>query len=418
MRKSNIWSAKAHALDRYRWKLLRQRHGIPGSSVRFLRDAFKDLIFGICAHFRLANPDIDASACDFLLLQSAPKVIRFQRKKRLIETLRQRQHRLVETALDVPSALLSSRRLCHPNQSVPLRYFGYAAHAQWLVRHYRPHIVLNDRNGSYFAPFLRLALDAVDAKLVQLAHATTLETSSRLGMNDYHYYFLFGRSSLDALLRRKLIFGTSTAVIAGSYMIDEAYRLPPPTAERRTLLVLGVGPDKEKLEGYRRTYALLLEWAVAHPEYQVMVKAHPRSSMAFWNDAQGLANNLTVLPSTITLAEALSQASLIINIMSNAVIEAGLSGRPILYVNCAQDNDVFGQAQFFPGPIRDGHTLTKAIETVERDYPMYCQNSLNFSKYHIEHGQKGLDINIEALERILRGNPLTVYCSVIPESLS
>src|SRR5690606_28367422 len=124
------------------------------------------------------------------------------------------------------------------------RYFGLAAYAQWLVEHHQPRILLNDRNGSLYAPFLRLALNARGSLLVHLAHATTVEGSRRLGMNDYDYYFLFGQSSLEALQARKLRFGSSTAVLAGSHMIDDDYVMPAPDLATRTLLILGVGPDK------------------------------------------------------------------------------------------------------------------------------------------------------------------------------
>lgn len=411
----NPWSEKARALDRYRWELLRQKHGVWDSAIRFLRDALQDFAFGICAYLRIGQQDVQTK-CDFLLLQSAPKVIDFQRKKRLIQTLQARGHSLVETALDTPSRLLLSRRLFWPEQSVPIRYFGYAAHAQWLVRHYNPRIILNDRNGSYFLPFVRLTLETVNAKLVHLAHATTLEDSSRLSMNDYHYYFLFGRSSLDALRQRKIMFGTSTAVIAGSYMVDESFRFLPPDVKQKTVLVLGVGPDKEKLAGYQDTYTLLHDWAIINPDYRLIIKAHPRSKMELWSRLSHNVTNIEILSGSITLSEALARASIVVNIMSNAIIEAGFSGRPIVYVNCATEKDIFGQVRFFPGPIQNVSALSDAIESVERDYEMCCQRSREFSEYHLENGSKGLEVNVQILEHILQDIPLAMNTSVLNES--
>lgn len=410
----NPWMAKAKALDRYRWALLRQRHGRIGSGLRFLRDAIKDSFFGALAYFRLDHGH-EQLACDFLLLQSAPKVIRLQRKKLLINALQNGGYRLIETALKAPRELLAERCFCRPGASVPLRYFGYAAHAQWLETHYRPRVVLNDRNGSLFAPFIKLALDAVKAKLVHLAHATTVDSSARLSMNDYHYYFLFGRSSLDALRKRKLLFGSSLAVVAGSHMVDESYSLPRPDPACKTLLILGVGPDKEKLDSYLQTYALLRDWASANAEYSVLVKAHPRSSTAFWT-APPMPPNLQLLPSTMTLADALARASIVINILSNAIIEAGLSGRPVIQVNCADSRDMFGQSRFFGPPLRDVGTLTHAIQAIEKDYALHCKQSTDFSEYHLEQGVEGLKNNIQALENILRGHLPTMQCEALAES--
>ncbi len=200
---ANPWAAKARALDRYRWLLLRERHGLLGSAPRFAREALGDWWFGVRAKSHLAE-SVTAEPCDFLLLQSAPKVIAFQRKKLLIEGLRGRGDNLVETALQAPKAILRERLLKRPPHPVPTRYFGIAAYAEWLVEQHQPRVLLNDRNGSLYAPFLRLALNARGSRLVHLAHATTVEGSRRLGMNDYDYYFLFGQSSLEALQAREL----------------------------------------------------------------------------------------------------------------------------------------------------------------------------------------------------------------------
>ncbi|MBD9427378.1 capsule biosynthesis protein [Pseudomonas sp. PDM15] len=404
---ANPWAAKARALDRYRWLLLRERHGLAGSALRFAREALSDWWFGVRANSRLAEAG-PVEPCDFLLLQSSPKVIKLQRKKLLIEALRARGHRLIETALREPRVLLRERQLSRPPFRVPTRYFGIAAHAQWLVEHYQPRVLLNDRNGSLYSPFLRLALNARQSVLVHLAHATTGEGSRRLGMNDYDYYFLFGQSSLDALQARELRFGTSTAVLAGSHMIDKAFDLPPADPARRVMLVLGVGPDKEKEAGYQRTYALLRDWAARNPDYQILIKAHPRSQVPFWQEAAGVLDNVSVLPRESSLAQALEQASVVINIMSNAVIEAGLAARPVISVNLSEDADIFGQRTFFGDVLRGVDELSRRLDALEKDYASAVVQSRDFGHFHLAHGSSGLEINLQILEQLLRREGLPV----------
>lgn len=394
------WSGKAAALDRYRWLLLRERHSWLGSAFRFAREAVGDWWFGVRARCRLAA-SIESESCDFLLLQSAPKVIAFQRKKLLIEALRSRGHLLVETALPEVSDILRERLLRPPPQSVPMRYFGYAAHAEWLAEHFAPKVVLNDRNGSLYSPFLRLALNARGNLLVHLAHASTVEGSRRLGMNDYDYYFLFGQSSLEALQARELRFGNSVAVLAGSHMIDSTYDLAPADPSVRTLLILGVGPDKEKEAGYQATYALLRDWAAAHSEYRVLIKAHPRSQIPYWRQVADTLPNVQVLPKACSLAEALSQASLVVNIMSNAVIEAALARRPVIYVNASGERDIFAQERFFGPCITSTDALQAGIAAVEGTYGGALQQGQAFAEYHLTHGCAGLARNLEALTALL-----------------
>ncbi len=399
------WADRARALDRYRWHLLRERYGVLGSAVRFAREALGDLRFGWRARRRLAA-QVAAEPCDFLLLQSAPKVIAFARKKAFIQAIRERGHSLLETALQSPRVICRERLLQAPPQAVPLRYFGYAAYSQWLVSHHQPAVLLNDRNGSLYSPFLRLAMHGRGRPLVHLAHASTVESSRRLGMNDYDYYLLFGRSSLEALQARTLRFGDSTAVLAGSHMIDSAYDLPFANPQQQRLLVLGVGPDKEKEPGYQRTYALLRDWAAANTDWQVLIKRHPRSQAGYWQSVAGDLPNVQLLAADCSLAEALGQASVVVNIMSNAVIEAGLAGRPVLYVNLSNDGDIFAQERFFGPRIETPAALQQGLERTVSAYDEHVEIARAFALFHLSHGSQGLAQNVRVLECLLHDQPL------------
>lgn len=400
MHMSNPWLDKSRALDRYRWLLLRERHGLLGSAVRFARDAIRDWLFGMRAMKRLAMGP-QGHSCDFLLLQSMAKVIPLQRKRLLKEALVARGYSLVEAALSERGEMLSGCMFCQPPHSLPTRYFGYAAHAQWLVEQHQPRILLNDRNGSLYSPFLRLALNARQSLLVHLAHATTVEGSLRLGMNDYDYYFLFGRSSLDALQGRSLRFGSSTAVLAGSHMIDSTYDLAPAEPGQRTLLILGVGPDKEKEAGYQAAYQLLRDWSREHSEYQVLVKAHPRSQVAFWRQVADEVPHLKVLPHDCHLADALQRASLVVNLKSNAVIEAALARRPVITVSVSGEEDIFAQQRFFGPCVATVNALQERISELERGYMSGVRQSEAFAEYHLANGCAGLSSNLDALAALL-----------------
>ena len=403
----------AGLLDRFRWRQLRMRHGRLGSAIRLLRDMLVDSFHGLQAR-RALDTNIRQEPCDILLLQSTPRVIDLQRKRLFKAALQDKGYRLLETALDDPDRLAAAKCYMAPTQAAPLRYYHYLAHAEWLMAKYSPRLLLNDRNGSLFAPFLRWVLNRAGRPLIQLAHATTVERSRRLDMNDYDYYFLFGRSSLEALQRRKLRFGSSTAVLTGSHMIDGAYDLPPADPLQRTLLILGVGPDKEKLAGYQKTYLLLREWAIAHPEYRLLVKAHPRSDVPFWRESATLVPNLAILPRECTLAEALSRASVAINIMSNAAIEAGLAGRPVVFVNASDDRDIFAQEHFLGGRQTTLAAMQTAIERIEADYPAAAHCAREFAEYHLAHGSQGLRKTIDTLEEILAMRPLTCEHATLP----
>jgi hypothetical protein len=395
------WQLKARQLDRYRWRLLREHHALAGATLRFARDAFLDFLFGVQARLLLPKVAPTSVPCDILLLQGAPKVIALKRKKLLIETLRGKGYELVESAQEEPRAVIARRLLTRPPQAVPLRYFGYAAYAEWLVTKHVPRLLLNDRNGSLCSPFLRLSLNRRGRPLVHLAHASTVESSRRLGMNDYDYYFLFGQSSLEALKARALRFGNSQAVLSGSHMIDKSYDLPVADPAWRTLLILGVGPDKEKEPGYRRTYELLQDWAAQHPEYHVLVKRHPRSGVTFWVEAASRLPNVTVLAQDCSLAQALEQSSLVVNIMSNAAIESALARRPVLFVNAGGDRDIFSQESYFGPRIRTADELANRVAVINENYLHHVRQAESFAEYHLAYGAQGLERTCELLERLM-----------------
>lgn len=395
------WVCKARELDSYRWKLLRERHGRCGSLLRMLRDRLLDTVHGVRAKSRMSASTV-AEPCEVLLLHSAPKSMKLQRKNILIDAVRNRGIHLAEAALRSPADACAQRMLLPPPQPVPLRYLAYAAHAQWLVETYQPKLLINERNGSFHVPFLRLALTARDACLLQLAHSATLDTSRRLAMNDYDYYGVFGRSSLVALQERTLRFGESTVVLVGSYLADETYDLPVADPSLRTLLILGVGPDREKESGYQQTYQLLRDWAGQHRDYRVLFKRHPRSKAQFWIEAEAQLPNVQLLDSQCSLAHALEQASVVVSIMSNAGIEAGLAGRPVIHVNAGSDVDIFAHALFFGPQVRDGDEFTRQLQALEQDYQRHVAQARAFADYHLVYGSQGLAKTTLLIENLLR----------------
>ena len=389
-----------HELDTFRWKQMRSRHGWLGSLLRITRDNAVNCLYGLAVKF-MRRKKVAAVKTDFLLLQSSPKVIGLQRKRLLKDAIRARGYQLEETALDDPIPLLKARAFLRPCSPTPLRYLIYAAHAEWLIQRYAPKVLLNDRNGTLYSPFLHAAIRRQQGYMIQLSHATTLEASRRLDMNDYDYYFLFGRSSLEALEARPLRFGNSTVLLTGSHMIDQSFDLPPADRTKRVVLILGVGPDKEKKAGYLRTYALLRDWASEHPDYLVIIKSHPRSTVPFWREAAETLVNINVLPPETTLPKALEQASLVVNIMSNAVIEAALAGRPIIYCNLSEERDIFSQEQYFGASTNNVDAFQAKIASIEANFDSHCERSRKFSNFHLAHGFQGLNITVQALKDII-----------------
>ena len=399
------WKLKASALDRYRWSQLRSEHRIFGCLIRYARNLIIDTCLGLVACVK-ASAQCGVRSSTIIVLHGTPKLLKMQRKAGLVNALRNQGHDVLEASIEPLAAAVRQRQLCRPPQRVPLRYYAHAAYAEWLSRHNNPRLILSDRNGSLISPFLRLSLNAQGKKLIHLAHATTVESSRRLGMTDYDFYFLFGQSSLSALLSRPLRFGSTRVVLAGSHLIDRSYDMPPAKANLARVLILGVGPDKEKREGYILTYQLLKNWAATHPDTEVSFKPHPRSRATFWLQAAEELGNVKVLPAEMNLAQALQQCSVVVNIMSNAALEATLAKRPVVYVNASGERDLLEQSRFFGRKIRTAVDLEDRLDWIGKNYEEALHQSRVFADYHLAHGVDGQDNTAAMISLLAKEQPV------------
>lgn len=403
MRRSKSMNRQQHlqervlALNNFRKNELKKRYKSVKYFYKIILSALSDYCLSMLAML-LTNHKPIASNNDFLLLQSSEKVIKLNRKQQLKKELTDKNLKLAETYLSKPTEVLRKRRYTKPILKVPLRYYLYAAHAEWLISKYNPKIILNDRNGSIFSLFLKERINYDKGFLVHLAHATTIEDSRRLSMNEYDYYFLFGLSSYKALTNRKSLFGTSKIVLTGSHMIDQSFNIEPPNINKKTILLLGSGPDREKLAGYKSGYQLFLDWAKSKPEFKFLIKLHPRSKGEFW---QNPPDNMKVLEQKVSLAYALKQASITVVIETNSVLEAGLCSRPIINIISPSRHDLFNLELFFGPPAHNIKKLNIKLERIVNNFEESVKKSEKFSQLHLANGLNGLNTTIDKLLDLL-----------------
>mgnify|MGYP006187848805 CR=1 FL=1 len=124
-----------------------------------------------------------------------------------------------------------------------------------------------------------------------------------------------------------------------------------------------------------------------------------------WKEAAAALSNVEVLPATCSLAEALEQASLVVNIMSNAVIEAALARRPVLYVNASGEPDIFAQERFLGPCISSTDDLQQAVVQVELNRDHAIRQGTLFAEHHLAHGCQGLAWSVQALLTLLENRP-------------
>jgi hypothetical protein len=105
--------------------------------------------------------------------------------------------------------------------------------------------------------------------------------------------------------------------------------------------------------------------------------------------------------------------------MSNAVIEAALAKRPIIYVNTDGFTDIFGQEQAFGGAVKTPEVLTSRLLEIEQDYLARVAVSESFARFHLAGGFLGLQRTFAILEALICHVPLPpeIESSVLPTTM-
>ena len=392
---------KFKQIDQYRKALVAERrHGFKRLIKYWLENTeLYYLSFLTLIKLYLFPPAQQKINVDILLFQHSEKVIKLNRKKKLKDALKNKGYKLAEVSFCKGFDVLNRGQIIKPSSKVPFKYLYHAAYAEYLVNTYNPKILLNDRNGMLLAPFLRDALNRRNAKLVQLAHATTVEDDWQFSMNDYDYYFLFGQSSFEYLQQRSLLFGSSKVVLAGSHMIDESFKTKDVKPYNNQILLLGMGPDREKTSLAEFNYNLILEWITNNKDHKLIVKPHPRSDMFFWKKQAKTLTNIELLSGSYSLSQALQRCSIVITIESNAILEASLAAKPIIYVNNSNSRDIFFLEKYLGMRVKNIQSLDKQVKSITADYEKHVEKTKHLKGYHLSNDH-GLNVTVSLIQAI------------------
>lgn len=342
--------------------------------------------------FFIARQPRTHQACDILFLHASEKSMALQIRAPLIEELTKNGLVVLEDAQQRPSTIVKKRLLTRYKYNIPFKYLFISSYIQFIVETYRAKIIITDRNGSIYSSFLKEAIQPY-GKLVHMAHCVATDNFGRFSLIDYDYYFLYGTSSLDEIMHRQVRFGSTKAVLTGSYFSNKNFNLTADDASKNILL-FGIYPDLEKKENYRLIYDMVKQWAEKNPEYSLYFKPHPRSRSDYWKVASQTIKNIIVLDATEKLTTCLANISITLSIYTNAVIDAALLNRPSLMVcidNMNELDDELDLEKFYLPRATTHEQLQTNINTMLNDYPHYVEQAKNFARYHLEYQQDSIE---------------------------
>lgn len=329
--------------------------------------------------------------------------------------------RLREAGLSVAHEIFSTRevlarrKMTRPDIPIHRELLWVAAHATYLVRRYTPRVLVTLDNGLIISPFLRRAM-AGRGVYVNLSHGVT-PVELLHSMTDFDYYFVFGQSSVERLMRNKIRIGSTRVLLSGSPFTNAAdLRAENMDPERRTVLFFSTSPPPGPAFDYiRRGAQVVLNWARRNPQNRLLVKLHPLEDEAVMRAQTAGMTNVMVLAKDTSLQEALSRASLVVHSISNASLEAAMVGLPSVIVNDTDDPEEYLQLEdYFPSRAKNEVELNERVIEVFANYGRYVEAARRFVRFHIDRGDS-VDFIAEQLIALRRGEQLENWIDVDEE---
>ncbi|MBW2476841.1 MAG: hypothetical protein JRE63_05905 [Deltaproteobacteria bacterium] len=364
-------------------------------------------LFGLWIKWRVKDSfEQRPEPTDILLIQPSSRSKELARKDYLCAKITAAGIDLSEEVL-IKDKTIHSGRFSAPEKGTPLRFYTFAGYAKYLVEQYRPKIVITERYNTVLSFYLKKYLSGT-GHLVHIAHAIPTDEKDRFYLNYFDYYFLFGQSSLDKLQNKPVRFGESKACPIGSYLIHESFHLEPSTPNNQVLIMaMGDWPKQNTL--IDPLYEVFLLWADKRPDLSFYVKLHPNKNAPFWIDRNNLPSNVKILPKDCNIKQAVSKASVVVNMHTNACIEAAILNRPIVPAIPECFADEFDMARFFVPNCVDVGSLDQAYNKIIQNYAYYVGQAQKFAQYHVANGPQSVPAMVSALKSLLEGQEEMPY---------
>jgi hypothetical protein len=359
--------------------------------------------FGVLSRYAMSSPsDVATQKTDVLFLHTSPADP--ERIERLAGLLG-REGVTVRYHLLSSRQMLGKREFIAPGLPVHYLLLPYAAYARYIVRRYRPKVLVTMIDSHPLSPFLRREMQGVGT-YVNIAHSPC-EATHYFSMSDFDYYIVFGKSSLRELSKNPVRIGSTRVILSGSPFISRDDIPKGDDVDPRKVLFFSTyqppGDIGRMLEENSR---IVIDWARTHPQFRLVIKLHPLEDPGpVRSRTRGLVN-VTILDKGTTIVEALSGVSLAIVVWSSAAIEAAMMGKPIVIANRYElYRDFLDFPDYFPPAATTADELSDRVDTVIGQYPRFVKRTKAFLRAHIERDDS-IAYTAGCLLRILAGRDI------------
>jgi len=361
-----------------------------------------DLWMGLRAWLFMKSDDsVKLNHCDVLVVYRRETSV--TKGNKLIKLLSEK-YIVKETGLLKRKNILKKSFITSPPFLAPSSNYIYACYAWFLIKKFQPKVILTEAHGSPLSPFLRVAANKIGSYVVHLAHSIPTDNYRQFSLIDFDYYLVYGKSSIDKLSARKVLFGETTFIESGSLGIEERLRDDVITNNEteNAILLLGSGPNIEKQADVEEAYRIVINWTLQQADFTLYFKPHPRSNCDLWHRLVLELNAKECTTIVTSLGTNLSHCVASIAAYTNAVLDSSLLCIPPIWLTTADAIDEFSIEELVGPRVLNSDQLRQRLTDYLNSPELYKKKTNLFIKYHLaqENGQS-INYMMEQLQSIL-----------------
>jgi len=401
-------------MDNRKIRILTAVRAMSGNKTSWVQQV-KRLLVRWLSGSRLLFPFPDPTPCDILFLHGTERSLK--QTELLWKAL---EHKHLTIHHEIVASLNRNwfkRKLLPPDQNLPDGLLSEHALAKFCIAKHQPKVVCATANA--FAAFIRHELHKqTGGKSIYIFSAPPNIRSA--AVVDADYLFLHGKTSLQTICESPVRLGHAKAVLTGSYCVTPDNRLEP-NRDKKKILFFSTwyawisNPPTKTVECLQQTLLhnvhIVIQWAKEHPEFQLFVKIHPSEDPKYIYQLTRDIPNITVLNKSISMRDALKDASLALLSWSAASLEAAMHQRPLVIVNAGDLRDSantllphnhLALEDFFLRA-RTAEELHQHIVYTFEHYDRFVERCHEFIHQHLEHTTDAIDFMTHCIEAIYHG---------------
>lgn len=337
--------------------------------------------------------------CDVLFLHH--KLAGIQRTKRLSALLINEGYKVGHEIINVQDIFIKRKFLS--NQRIgPMRLCWQELYVAYLIKVYQPKVLLSFMDSSPMSIFIKEQMNQYGGKYINVAHCVTW-TSERFSMYHFHYYFIFGASSVKHVLNTKIRYGDTKLVETGSIYVPET--MPNDVDDRCDTIVFFSTylPDEYK-ESILSSYKVLSLWHEHYNERKLLIKIHPHQDDSIIRGYFKDSKNVEFLPSDTLLNEVMERAFLSIVWCSNTAIESSLMKRPVIMLNTSDIDDSYLHIEeYFGIRVKTPKELNRRVTFILENHEKYIEKCDKYVKSHFSRRDDSVSYSALCIKSVLRG---------------